>query len=116
MEEDSKAQRTLDQDLKEIEVPERIVPYSDRVFRQVAVEWLAATDQVSNSIKSRLSFSLVSSQPIQALEHAKFRELVNIASRATKGINIPGRKATRGVIKRMFSDHIIRLKAQLNVS
>ena len=71
-------QRTLDQDLKEIEVPERIVPYSDRVFRQVAVEWLAATDQVSNSIKCRLSFSLMSLQPIQALEHAKFRELINI--------------------------------------
>jgi len=109
-------QHTLDQDLKEIEVPECIVPYSDRVFRQVAIEWLAATDQVSDSIKSRLSFSLMSLQPIQALEHAKFRELVNIASRTTKGINIPGHKATRGVIKHMFSDHIIRLKAQLNVS
>ena len=34
--------RTLDRDLKE-----RVVLYSERAFRQAAVEWLVATDQVS---------------------------------------------------------------------
>jgi hypothetical protein len=41
--------RTLDPDLRE-KIPERVVVYSDKLFRRVAVEWLAATDQVSGSI------------------------------------------------------------------
>jgi hypothetical protein len=55
------------------------------------------------------------SQPIQALEHPKFQEMIDVASRATNGVKIPGRKATRGEIKRLFKDHLVRLKAQLNV-
>jgi hypothetical protein len=38
--------RTLDQDLKEKKVLERVVRFSNKVFRQAAIEWLAATDQV----------------------------------------------------------------------
>jgi hypothetical protein len=41
--------RTLDRDLRE-KIPERVVIYSDKVFRQKAVEWIAATDQVSKII------------------------------------------------------------------
>ena len=37
--------RTLDHDLKE-KLSKRIVPYSDKLFHRVAVEWLVATDQV----------------------------------------------------------------------
>jgi hypothetical protein len=55
-------------------------------------------------------------QPIQALEHPKFKEMVNIASHATNGIKIPGHKATRAEIKRTFKDHLTDLKARLNVS
>jgi hypothetical protein len=57
-----------------------------------------------------------SSQPIQALEHPKFKEMIDVASRATNGVKIPGRKATRGEIKHMFKDHLTKLKARLNVS
>jgi hypothetical protein len=55
-------------------------------------------------------------QPIQALEHPKFQEMIDIAARATTGVNIPSRKVTRTTIKQMLKDHIIGLRARLNVS
>jgi hypothetical protein len=54
-------------------------------------------------------------QPIQALEHPKFKEMIDVASHATNGVKIPGQKATWGEIKRMFKDHLVKLKAKLNV-
>ena len=39
----AKKQTTLDSHLEE---QETIVPYSDAVFREAALEWLIATDQV----------------------------------------------------------------------
>ena len=42
---DEAQQRTLDRDLQKI--PERAVPYSHNSFRQAAIEWVVATDQVS---------------------------------------------------------------------
>ena len=41
--------RTLDRDLVEKKLSERVVPYSDKLFRRTAVEWLVATDQVGHS-------------------------------------------------------------------
>ena len=41
--------------------------------------------------------------------------MIDLAARATNGVNIPGRKATRGEIKRTFKDHLRNLKARLNV-
>lgn len=55
-------------------------------------------------------------QPIQALEHPKFKELIGVASRAKNGVDIPGRKATRGEILRIFKDYITHLRAELKVS
>jgi hypothetical protein len=42
--------RTLDRDLREKKISERVVPYSDKLFRQAAIEWLVATDQVGNPV------------------------------------------------------------------
>ena len=42
--------RTLDRDLREKEPYEWVIRYSDKLFRQVAVEWVAATDQVRSSL------------------------------------------------------------------
>jgi hypothetical protein len=39
--------RTLDRDLREKKLTERVLPYTDKLFRQAATEWLVATDQVS---------------------------------------------------------------------
>ena len=41
--------------------------------------------------------------------------MIDVASRATSGINIPGRKSTRAEIMRMFKNHLSTLKTQLNV-
>jgi len=41
------ATRTLDGDLRE-RPSKRVIPYSDKRFHRAAVEWLAATDQVSH--------------------------------------------------------------------
>ncbi|KAF8876423.1 hypothetical protein BD779DRAFT_1449448, partial [Infundibulicybe gibba] len=49
----------------------RTVPYSDQLFRDAAIEWLVSTDQ-----------------PLAALEHPKFINMINIVARATNGVVI----------------------------
>ena len=66
-------------------------------------------------LQLNLRFYRHSLQPIQALEHPKFKELIDVASHATNGINIPGRKGTRAETVRLFKKHLTTLKAQLNV-
>ncbi|KAH9969452.1 hypothetical protein BGW80DRAFT_1167494 [Lactifluus volemus] len=90
--------RTLDDDLREIPPAKQVVPYSSKAFLQRAIEWLVATDQ-----------------PIQALQHSTFKALLDITSRATNGVNIPGRKTMRCEIMRAFRDHLIKLRARFNV-
>ncbi|KIK32026.1 hypothetical protein CY34DRAFT_102366, partial [Suillus luteus UH-Slu-Lm8-n1] len=70
-------QQTIDVHVTEREISEWVIPYSDQLFQKAAIEWLIATDQ-----------------PIQALEHPRFKEMVDVASRATQGVKILGRKAT----------------------
>ena len=41
-------QSNLDGHLRKIPQQERVIPYSDKLFREAAVEWLIATDQVHN--------------------------------------------------------------------
>jgi hypothetical protein len=115
------ATRTLDRDLKEKTITEQVVPYSDKAFRQALIEWLVATDQVrvTRSVGASgiilLTIFVFSVQPLQALEHVKFKYMIDLAARSTKGITVPGRKATQAEIKRTFKDHLTRLKAKLNV-
>ena len=40
------SQRTIDSHLTERKLVDRIMPYSDKIFRKAAIEWLIATDQV----------------------------------------------------------------------
>jgi len=54
-------------------------------------------------------------QPIQALEHPKFKDMIDVVSRATQGVKIPGRKATRAEIMWIFKNHLTQLKKKLNV-
>ena len=42
-----RVQQTINSHLTERKLAERVVPYSDKVFKQAAIEWLVATDQVS---------------------------------------------------------------------
>jgi hypothetical protein len=49
--------RTLDRDLTERKLTEHVLPYTDKNFRQAAIEWLVATDQVSCSCNFLRQFS-----------------------------------------------------------
>lgn len=40
------SQARLDTHLREPQPKERIIPYSDAIFREAAIEWLIETDQV----------------------------------------------------------------------
>ncbi|KAG6858716.1 hypothetical protein C0995_014485 [Termitomyces sp. Mi166 len=97
--------RTLDRDLKEKKLKERVAKYTHKEFCRAAIEWLVATDQclISTVVK-----------PIQALEHLKFKRMIDLASRATDGVKIPGQKSTWVAIKQSFQSHLKNLKAQLN--
>ncbi|TFY77607.1 hypothetical protein EWM64_g6405 [Hericium alpestre] len=81
----TETQTQLDPHLQNIPPTERVTPYSDKLFRKAAIEWLIATDQ-----------------PLSALEHPAFIHMVNIAARATNGVKVPGRKVTRDEIIRLF--------------
>ena len=52
---------------------------------------------------------------VLALEHPKFKALIDVASCTTNGVKIPGQKATQADIMHMFKDHLMMLKAQLSV-
>ena len=41
--------------------------------------------------------------------------MIDIASQATKGAKIPNQKLTRATIKQTFKDHLIGIRARLNV-
>ena len=110
------AQQTINLHLTERKLAERVLPYSDKLFRKAAIEWLAATDQVN------LHYSLMGIvteawcvKPIQAFEHPKFKEMIDVAARATNGVKIPGRKATCAEIMHIFKNHLTKLKKTLNV-
>ena len=53
-------------------------------------------------------------EPIQALEHPKFKEMINVAAHTTNRVKIPGRKATHAEIMQNFKNHLTRLKKTLN--
>ncbi|PPQ81719.1 hypothetical protein CVT26_007781 [Gymnopilus dilepis] len=72
-------------------------PYSDELFKQAALEWLLETNQ-----------------PIQAFDHPKFQRMIDIASRATRGVKLPSRKQTRKEIICQFKMQMTALKECLN--
>ncbi|KAG2353316.1 hypothetical protein BDR07DRAFT_1309955, partial [Suillus spraguei] len=94
----AQAQQTINAHLTECKLSEHMIPYTDKLFKKAAIEWLIATDQ-----------------PIQALEHPKFKEMIDVASRAMQGVKIPGCKATRTEIMQIFKTHLTCLKVKLNV-
>ncbi|KIK47782.1 hypothetical protein CY34DRAFT_8650 [Suillus luteus UH-Slu-Lm8-n1] len=96
---DNAAQQSINVHLTEQKLAERVVSYTDKLFKQAAIEWLVSTNQ-----------------PIQVLEHPKFKEMIDIAARATNSVKIPGRKATCVKIMRTFKTHLMGLRSKLNIS
>ncbi|KAF8960961.1 hypothetical protein BDZ97DRAFT_1665051, partial [Flammula alnicola] len=95
---DREKQSSLDPHLEERQPRERTIPYSDALFREAAVEWLVSTDQ-----------------PIQAFEHPSFKKMIDIAARATHGVTLPNRKATRKHIIQLFKKNLTGLRERLKV-
>ena len=62
---------TLDRDLTEKKMSEQVTPYSNKLFWQVAIEWLISTDQVGPFLTHVIIIQF-SPQPIQALNHLKW--------------------------------------------
>ncbi|KAH9017161.1 hypothetical protein EDB84DRAFT_1276639, partial [Lactarius hengduanensis] len=76
-----------------------VIPYSDRVFEAAAIEWLIHTNQ-----------------PIQTFKNPMFKTMLDIASRASKGVTLPSPKKTRARIIHMFKQKMYLLRDRLNVS
>ncbi|KAF9034600.1 hypothetical protein BJ165DRAFT_1318461, partial [Panaeolus papilionaceus] len=95
---DRTTQLSLDPHTVSVGPTERVIPYSDSVFRDAAIQWLVETNQ-----------------PIQALDHPCFKEMISIAARATNGMKIPNRKAARACIIELFKEHMHKLREQVSV-
>ncbi|KAG8219139.1 hypothetical protein J3R82DRAFT_4958 [Butyriboletus roseoflavus] len=65
-------QSALDTHLREPTAIEKVVLYTDQLFHKAAIKWLITTNQ-----------------PLQAVEHLSFKKMIDIASRASKGVIIP---------------------------
>ncbi|KAF5340659.1 hypothetical protein D9611_007287 [Ephemerocybe angulata] len=86
-------QKTLDDHI--CDTPQ-LLPFTDDLFQEAAVEWLISTDQ-----------------PIQALEHPRFQHMIAVAARATKGVKIPNRHRTRKYIISLFKKNLSDLRKRL---
>ncbi|KAF8647235.1 hypothetical protein AX14_009009 [Amanita brunnescens Koide BX004] len=93
------SQSTLDAHLHEWPPPAKVIKYSDAAFMQAVLEWLVTTNQ-----------------PLDATNHPKFKEMIDIAVHAENGVCIPTIKATCQGIINLFNKNLIALKKRLNVS
>ena len=78
---------------------------------------LGGLSQLTRSVTSSLFYCLLTllQQPIDALTHPKFKEMIDIAARATQGVNLPNRDQTREAIIKLFHDQMTQLKIRLHV-
>ncbi|KAI0280549.1 hypothetical protein BC826DRAFT_924411, partial [Russula brevipes] len=95
---EAEKQPRLDPHLTEMPRKERVIPYTDDLFRAAMIEWLVSTDQ-----------------PIHALEHPSFHNMVHVAARATSGVKIPSRHQTRRAVIETFKAQLIALRKKLTV-
>ncbi|KAI0747446.1 hypothetical protein BC629DRAFT_1244000, partial [Irpex lacteus] len=91
-------QKTLDDTLVEKPKKERVIAYSDLTFQRAAIEWMILTDQ-----------------PLSAIDHPKYRAMIELAARSTEGVTIPSRKSARVQIMKLFNDDMVALSKRLNV-
>ena len=55
-------------------------------------------------------------KPLQALQHPSFKEMIDVAARATNGVKIDNLRNTREGILREFKRNVTSLSKRLNVS
>ena len=54
-------QTRLDSHLKDLPVKVNVIPYTDDLFRNVAIEWLVSTDQVGGLCQDRSTLPMLNS-------------------------------------------------------
>ena len=108
-------QSHLDSHLREKPRKETVTPYTDKRFRDAAIEWLVSTDQVCDNFSNAFYGLIHKLQPIQALNHEMYHNMIRIAASATNGVKIPDRRQTRQVITNMFKLQLQVLHDKLNV-
>lgn len=54
-------------------------------------------------------------QPLKAFQHPAFKNMIDIASYAPNGVNLPATKTTHQAIISLFLTNLAALKEQLNV-
>ncbi|KAG2343225.1 hypothetical protein BDR05DRAFT_884694, partial [Suillus weaverae] len=92
-------QTSLNRHLQEIPPNKVVIPYTNTLFCEAVIEWLIST-----------------SQPIQAVDHPSFKNMINIAAHAMNGMVLPNYNAMRHNIMDLFKAQMTKLKDQLNVS
>ncbi|KZS86735.1 hypothetical protein SISNIDRAFT_420588 [Sistotremastrum niveocremeum HHB9708] len=75
-----------------------VIPYTHQTFIDVAREWLISTDQ-----------------PLSAMDHPKFREMIHTAARAKNGVKIPRHQDVRKGILEAFRRQMREMKKRLSV-
>jgi hypothetical protein len=94
----------------------QVILYSAKAFEVSAIEWLVHTNQVGpRYFHSQIDLTL-GCQPIQAFNHPSFKTMLDMASRATKGVLLPSPKKTRARIIHLFKQRMYLLRDRLNVS
>ena len=94
---------------------EVVVPYSDQAFQSATIKWLVHTNQVCGFFSFLSIADHLLLQPIQALNHATFKSMLDIASQVTKGVSLLTPKKTRDCIIHMFKQKMYLLQDRLNV-
>jgi hypothetical protein len=83
----AKNQARLNGHLRKQEEKDCIVPYSDSLFREAAIQWLVKTDQVCVyfvSFGPHLFIQII--QPVDAIHHKAFKYMIDVAAHATNGV------------------------------
>ncbi|KZT06564.1 uncharacterized protein LAESUDRAFT_653395, partial [Laetiporus sulphureus 93-53] len=91
-------QTCLDPHLEKRPRKEYIVLYSDALFHEASIEWIIATDQL-----------------IQALEHASFKKMIDVAACTINGVEIPNCKQSHHQVIDMFHQQMMKLRERLTV-
>ena len=111
-----KAQQTILGD--HFGLADEVIPYSEKAFEALAIEWLVYTNQVL--FFPMLCFSLHSDcllhQPIHMFKYQCFKKMLDMASQASHGVMLPAPKKTHSRIIHMFKQQMFLLRSHLNVS
>lgn len=114
LDKEAERQQTLHAHLKDLPQKERVIKYTEQCFREAAIRWLIATDQVSLPSLVIVHILISFYQPLGAMEHPTFKEMIELAAASTEGITVPSRKVCRQEIMNMFKNQMQDLRKKLN--